>query len=157
MQPETSLMKRIRDFKVTIGAQAAAVEHLVTGWHKAWDLAVSSLEEPTNVCHIYDAQAKHSAVIARFAAHDLQDELVATAEDKHPTRWRSETIHTANGQTRFACCNLTDFGWNWVEGAERELPFRLNYFERDAERNPRGMIARLMEVGAEARDLMRRI
>lgn len=149
-------MKRIREFKLVIGSETGEVEHFVTGWHKAWDFAIASLEEPTSVARIYDAQAKHSAIIVRFSTHESNDETQVTAAKAPATRWRSEAIETPSGQTRYAFTNMTDFGWSWVEGAKREVPFRLSYFERDAERNPRGVIARLMEVGAEARDLLRR-
>lgn len=150
-------MKRIREFKLIIDSASAKREHLITGWHKAWDFVLASLEEPTSVGRIYDAQAKNSAIIATFSAYDSNIETEADEATTPATRWRSETIHTPSGQTRYAYTNTTDFGWNWVEGAKRELPFRLNYLERDAERNPRGLIARLMEVGAEARDLLRRV
>lgn len=150
-------MKRIREFKVIIDSASGEMEHIITGWHKAWDFVLASLEEPTSVARIYDAQVKRSAIIVTFSADDSISETQANATKTPDTRWRSEAIRTPSGQTRYAYSNTTDFGWNWVEGAKRELPFRLSYLERDAERNPQGIIARLMEVGAEARDLLRRV
>ncbi len=150
-------MKRIREFKVIIDSASGDAEHFITGWHKAWDFVLANLEEATSVGRIYDAQAKNSAIIATFSTYDSNIEMQVIEAKTPATRWRSEAIHTPTGQTRYAYTNATDFGWNWVEGAKRELPFRLSYLERDAERNPRGIIARLMEVGAEARDLLRRV
>ncbi len=148
-------MKRIREFKIIVGSATGEVEHLFTGWHMVWDFVLASLEEPTSVAHIYDAQAKHSAIIARFSADDWDNETNVDTAKTPATHWRSEAILTPTGQTRYAIRNVTDFGWYWVEGAKHELPFRLSYFERGAERNPSGVIARLMELGAEARDLLR--
>lgn len=149
-------MKRIREFKLIVGSIDGAAEHRVTGWHKAWDLAVASIESAGSDCRIYDAQIEHSPVIALFTDHEIEeDESSPEVTDGVRTSWRSEPFHTSDGQTRYALANMTDFGWKWVEGAERELPFRLNYFERNAERYPQGWIARTMELWAEIRDLFR--
>lgn len=149
-------MKRIREFKLVVGSSDGAAEQRVTGWHKAWDLAVASLEDPANDCRIYDAQIEHSPVIALFTDHELEDDEASPEVTQGVrTQWRSESFQTHSGQTRYALTNMTDFGWKWVEGAELELPFRLNYFEHKAERFPQGWIARLLELWAEARDLFR--
>lgn len=149
-------MKRIREFKLVVASSADAVEHRVTGWHKAWDLAVASIENPGNDCRIYDGHIKHSPVITFFTEHEIeQDESSPEVIVGSRTRWRSEPFHTGHGQIRYAQANMTDFGWKWVEGAERELPFRLNYFEHKAERHPEGWTARIMELWAEVCDLFR--
>ncbi len=149
-------MKRIREFKLIVASSEGAEEHRVIGWHKAWDLAVASLDSPTSDCRIYDAQIKHSPVIALFTDHEIEDDESSPEVTRGiRTKWRSEAFQTHTSQTRYALTNMTDFGWKWVEGAERELPFRLNYFERQAERFPQGWIARWMEIWAEARDLIR--
>lgn len=151
-------MKRIREFKLVVGSADGAAEHRVTGWHKAWNLAVDSIEQPGNDCRIYDAQIEHSPVIVLFTDHEIEeDESSPEVTEGVRTHWRSEAFHLPSGQLRYALANMTDFGWKWVEGAERELPFRLNYLEHKAERYPQGWIARMMELGAEVRDLFRPI
>lgn len=149
-------MKRIREFRLVVGSSDEAVEHRVTGWHKAWEMAVASIESPGSDCRIYDAHNEHSPVITLFTDHEIEeDESSPEVVEGGRTRWNSEPFHIHTGQTRFALSNMTDFGWKWVEGAERELPYRLNYFEHKAERHPNGWLARVMELWAEVRDLFR--
>lgn len=149
-------MKRIREFKLIVGSIDGATEHRVTGWHKAWNLALDNIENAGSDCHIYDAQIEHSPVIVLFTDHEIEEDESSPEVTKGvQTQWRSEAFHLPGGQTRYALANMTDFGWKWVEGAERELPFRLNYLEHKAERFPQGPIARMMEIWAEVRDLFR--
>ena len=57
----------------------------------------------------------------------------------------------------FGCnFNYSDYGWGWVSGAEREVPFRLRYLQRKAETNPGGILSRSRNWVLEFRDWPKR-
>ncbi len=148
-------MKRIREFRVTLcHLDGGITAQDVSGWHKAWELAEQAMHDDCVEGRIADARAKRAPMIAIFSHHNFQDELADVADQAVKTKWRSEPLGKIKEAERFANTNLTDFGWTWVEGAKRDLPFRLNYFERGAERNPEGLLALMLGLRAEARDLL---
>ena len=125
-------MKRIRDFKLTVSSAQDQVDHSITGWHKAWDFATAATVAGVQECRIFDSQIRNSPPIAIFSEHNLQDELDDIADDAMKVHWKSEAYQSTDGVEKFANLNLTDFGWSWVEGATRDLPYRLGYLERGA-------------------------
>ncbi len=151
-------MRRIREFTVSLSNLdgSTTMQH-VSGWHKAWELAEQAMHDNCVEGRILDAGSKKAPIIAIFSHHNFQDELADIASDAIRTRWRSEPLGNIHGAERFANTNLSDFGWSWVEGAKRDLPFRLNYLERGAERNPDGLIAFMLGLKAEASDLLRKV
>lgn len=150
-------MKRIREFNVNLRHQeGGTTSQQVSGWHKAWDLSEQAFWDHYVEGQIFDAGLKNSPAIAIFSHHNFQDEVADIASEAIKTRWRSEPLGQIHGIERFANTNLSDFGWSWVEGAKRDLPFRLNYLEREAERNPNGLFAFVLGLQAEARDLLRK-
>jgi hypothetical protein len=150
-------MKRIREFNVSLCSVdgGTTLQH-VSGWHKAWELAEQAMHDNCVEGRISDAGNKKSPIIAIFSHHNMQDELVDIDPVAVKTRWRSEPLGNIHGAERFANTNVTDFGWSWVEGAKRDLPFRLSYLERSAERNPNGLFAYMLGLKAEAADLFRK-
>lgn len=151
-------MKRIREFRVSLNSTDGGItQQDVNGWHKAWELAEQAMHDDCVEGRILDAGNHKSPIIAIFSHHNMQDELVDIASDAVKTRWRSEPLGNIHGAERFANTNLSDFGWSWVEGAKRDLPFRLSYLERQAEHNPNGLLALMLGLKAEAADLFRRI
>lgn len=150
-------MKRIREFKLTLRSEDGLVaNHRISGWHKAWELAEQAMQDRCAEGRIYDAQLKHSPTIAIFSDRNLQNELVDQGTTSSRLSWRSEPLGVIRGFDRYANRNVTDFGWSWVEGAKHDLPFRLSYLERGAERNPNGLWAHLLALRAEFRDLLGR-
>lgn len=151
-------MKRIREFRVALRyLDGRTTSQVINGWHKAWDIAEHALHEQCVEGQLFDARQRNSPVIAVFSHHNFQNELSDMASQAVKTRWRTDPLGAIGGTERFANTNLSDFGWSWVEGAQRDLPFRLNYLERSAERNPEGLMAFMLGLGAEARDLLRKI
>jgi hypothetical protein len=151
-------MKRIREFTLTLcDEDGSSTSQSVNGWHKAWELAESALCSHAIEGRILDTFIKKSPMIAVFSHHNFEDELADIARSAVKTRWRSESLGNIRGVERFANTNVTDFGWSWVEGAKRDLPFRLSYLERQAERNPEGLMAFMLGLRAEARDLLRKV
>ena len=150
-------MKRIREFKLTLRNEDGYVEsQRISGWHKAWELAEQALHDSCAEGRIFDAQLKNSPTIAIFSARNLQNELVDRATGQSQPNWRSEPLGVIRDLDRYANRNVTDFAWSWVEGAKHDLPFRLSYLERGAERNPNGLWAYLLALRAEFRDYLSR-
>ena len=69
---------------------------------------------------------------------------------KLKTKFSSANIREIPG---YRCnMNCSDYAWDWVGGAEREVPFRLKYFERQAVANPEGVVSRARALVQEIRD-----
>jgi hypothetical protein len=151
-------MKRIREFTLTLHKEDGRITtQSVSGWHKVWEIAKRALEADTVEGRIHDSHLKRSPLIAVFSHHNFQDELAKIALEELSTRWRTEPLGKIRGVERFANTNVTDFGWSWIEGAKRDLPYRLSFLERQAERNPNGLMAFMLGLRAEARDLLRKV
>ncbi len=150
-------MKRIRKFRVTSSRDTEVFNIEVSGWHKAWDLAIENMRQGCSECRVYDAEARHSGVVASFSDRDMQAELEDIASDAIKTRWRTEPLLKQTGMALFANHNTTEFGWSWVEGATHDLPYRLGFFEKGAERNPDGLLAFVLGLRNEAMDLLRKV
>jgi hypothetical protein len=112
------------------------------GWHQSWDTAVRLLEnaiEGGNEFNVAIADESVSLqVIAIFSLHNLES-IDQVGTDK--TKWRSIRI-SAGSDGCWCNLNYSDYGWGWVSGAKREVPFRLRYFERQAEANPNSLVSR---------------
>lgn len=153
-------MQRVRKFLIVKGqlpagsrlspsalSSAASCE----GWHQSWDTAVqwmtsvAASDEPReSEVAIVDGSA--SMVIATFSQGNL--ESLEPAEGQ--VKWRSVKVASGGG---FWCnLNYSDYGWGWVSGAKREVPFRLRFLERQAESNPSGLLSRARAWILEARD-----
>ena len=69
---------------------------------------------------------------------------------KLKTRFSSTSIREVPG---YRCnMNCSDYAWEWVSGAEREVPFRLKYLERQAVANPEGVVSRARALVQEIRE-----
>ena len=145
-------MKRIRNFKINLlcGESQSSEQHV--GWHKTWDRCVEAMRDEAQDCQVFDSQQRSSPTVAWFCYRNMQAEQEEILETAGIVRWKTEVVPDANAEF-YANYNQTDFGWAWVEGAKRDLPFRLSYFERKAERNPGGSLAFFMGLWAEVRDL----
>lgn len=156
-------MKRVRNFVVVTNAASgielerkvpdslradAGLKH-IQGWHPAWDEAMSLLASPMNrEVAIVDDNGSWN-VIALFCRRNLE---TAETTAKQKTKWKSASIKTAED---FWCnLNYSDYGWDWVGGAKREVPFRLKYLERQAEANPDGLVSRAYAWASEVRDIV---
>jgi hypothetical protein len=87
-------------------------------------------------------------VIAVFSSRNLE------MEEKGPKgkiKWKSSRV-SAGAEGCWCNLNYSDYGWGWISGADREVPFRLRYFERQAESNPDGLISRARACVLEIRD-----
>ncbi len=147
-------MKRIRAFRVEVLSGGAPDCHEFKGWHKAWDFAAERLKDDGFESRIYDSQRKSSEVIAYFSREKL--ELSDRTSRNFKTRWQSENIESALGERLFANYNMTDFGWDWIDGASHDLPFQLGYIEREAGRHPNGFLAFLLGLRNQALDMFGR-
>lgn len=123
------------------------------GWHQTWDTAVQLMETNGSSGGFHGggpavaiADEAESLVIAIFSHRNLESLEPVEGE----TKWRSVKITSGGGYW----CNLnySDYGWGWVSGAKREVPFRLRFFERQAEANPSSFVSRTRAWILEARD-----
>ena len=120
------------------------------GWHQTWDTALelTDLDIKTNVeFEVAVADESNSRqIIAIFSTRNLE----SVEQEAGATKWRSVRISVGDG---FWCnLNYSDYGWGWISGASREVPFRLRYLERQAEANPNGLVSRALFWVLEARD-----
>ncbi len=136
-----------------------------SSWHQCWDKAIRLTENlqsetsspaplgeitdfsklPESEIGIVDSHHKLQ-IIAVFSQKNLE---VASPTEGRLSPWKSIGVGKSGYFANLSCSN---YGWNWVPGALREVPFRLNYLERDLESRPTGMIARSVSLLAEARD-----
>jgi hypothetical protein len=158
-------MQRVRKFlivkehsplgrRLTQSVLSAAIP--CEGWHQSWDTAVrlmgtdhsaSGADGTDSEIEVAIADESVSLqVIAIFSPRNLE----SLEQVGRETRWRSVRIAAGDG----CWCNLnySDYGWGWVSGAKREVPFRLRFFERQAESNPNSLISRARAWILEARD-----
>ncbi len=155
-------MQRVRKFLIVkdaapVGSKLsqATVSNAIhcEGWHQTWDTAIgllgpkdvdNQLENSSEVA-IADA-AVALQVIAIFSPRNLE----SVEGESAATKWRSVRITTGEGWW----CNLnySDYGWGWVSGAKREVPFRLRFLERQAEANPDSLLSRVRAWFIEVRD-----
>ena len=124
-------------------------------WHKVWDYIAESCQETegAEVWQIVDPVGK--LLIASVSKNNLQREDEARIHAENSERedqdddlppessriWFSSVFATKNGHELFINRNTQDFYWELVDGATHEVPFRLSYLERKAERNPDGLFA----------------
>ena len=122
----------------------------IQGWHPSWDAAINLLKEsPLAEVAIADDDGS-GTVIVYFGRWNLEVEQAVMAKTK--TKWRSSKI---SGVGEYWCnLNFSNYAWDWVGGAEREVPFRLEYFERHAEANPDGIVSRARALISELRDVV---
>ncbi len=158
-------MQRVRKFLI-INEDSAIGNRLPTssslssaiqreGWHQSWDTAIGLMETwgstkgetgTEGEVAIAIADESVSLIVAIFSHRNLESLEPVGGE----TKWRSVKITSGDGYW----CNLnySDYGWGWVSGAKREVPFRLRFFERRAEANPDSVLARTRAWIMEARD-----
>ncbi|MDX1929663.1 MAG: hypothetical protein SFV81_24265 [Pirellulaceae bacterium] len=156
-------MQRVRKFLVatektltkrTLSDVAMASAVPCEGWHKTWDSAVGLLVErdvtnrsaATDQEFVVIADESLLLAVAVFSRNNLEATEPAEAE----TKWRSVKLSSPNDI--WCNFNYSDYGWGWVSGAAREVPFRLRYFERKAETNPDGLVSRARAWVQEIRD-----
>ena len=122
----------------------------IQGWHPSWDEAVLCVRDPSvHEAAIVDDNGSWN-VIALFSRRKLE---LSEPDAKPKTKWKTSSI---KGITERWCnLNYSDYGWDWVGGAEREVPFRLRYFERQAEANPDGLVSKTYAWLSEVLDMMR--
>lgn len=153
-------MQRVRKFLILckdspagakVSPDALAKASQCEGWHQAWDKAVQMMDACTS-SHTADGTSvaiideRASLVVAVFSQQNLESlEPVEKA-----TKWRS--VRVASGEGCWCNLNYSDYGWGWVSGAKREVPFRLRFFERHAESNPNSLLSRTWAMALEARD-----
>ncbi len=124
------------------------IEHL-QGWHSTWDFALKCVKDCSDQeVAIVDDDGTWT-IIALFSVRNLETE---EQEVEPKCKWRSFKVIDLDD----CWCNLnySDFGWGWVSGAQREVPFRLKYFERQLEANPDGLVSRTYAWISEMRDLV---
>ena len=145
---ETTLTKR----KLSESALASAVP--CEGWHKTWDSALA-LAVTRDAATSSEAEGEEFVVVADASlllavAVFSRSNLEALEPTEAETKWRSVKVSAADGI--WCNFNYSDYGWGWVSGAAREVPFRLRYFERKAETNPDGLVSRARAWVQEIRD-----
>ncbi len=122
------------------------------GWHQTWDTAVQliniAIEGEGEFEVAISDQSVPSHVIAIFSHRNLE----SLADEGVPkTKWRSLKVST--GSDSFWCnFNYSDYGWGWVSGAQREVPFRLRYFERQAKVKHTSLVLRTLRWMYEVRE-----
>jgi hypothetical protein len=168
-------MKRVRQFNLIAACQTGNTQREITGWHKTWEAAVALLTEGASEVRLHDIGNKANGLIAIFSSENLQalqgasgdeqsgdessgdDKPSEPPETSDSIRWVSEpiTAETVEQQACYANRNHSDFGWRWIDGSQHEVPYRLTFIERKAERNPDGIWARGLGLVAELRDMLR--
>ena len=143
-------MQRVRNFLIAqestpigrIPAKSTLLSaNACEGWHKSWDTAItlmaaSAREAEGNCEFVVIADPELSLAVAVFSKQNLESRDPAKIE----TKWTSVKIAKGTG---FWCnFNYSDYGWGWVSGAEREVPFRLQVVKRKAETDPGSFLSR---------------
>ncbi len=99
---------------------------------------------------------KHAEIVACIGATNLQS-LQETTSDELPTeslpRWETNRFAQLGEQVIFENRNFSGFHWQLLDGAVHEVPLRLSYLERKAERNPNGMFAYCLGLVGQWRDM----
>lgn len=114
------------------------------GWHETCEMVQQRLaSEDSCQAIVFDSIAKR--VVAQFSSENLSlvetpANLLETEEfeaDSLPCRqaWSSLPLNTEGADLVYENRNVRDFFWDQIEGARRDVPFRLGYFERLAERH----------------------
>jgi hypothetical protein len=106
-----------------------------TSWHKACEYIAERFKsgevEDGNDGFLVDPTTKR--VVIRFAVRMESD-----SDDKswkEGDAWKTVTSSRLDdGRCLVELSNTRDFAWELLDGAKREVPFRLNYLERNAER-----------------------
>ncbi len=171
-------MKRVRNFLICpiVAGQYAALAPSVrteattssfTSWHQCWDSAIrltESLHSEASRTELSDTREdcptlaeseiaivdshKVLQIIAVFSRKNLE---AANVLEGRLSPWKSIGVGKYGYFANLSCNN---YGWSWVPGAQREVPFRLSYLERHLEARPTGLIARSVSLFAEARDFL---
>ncbi len=147
-------MKRIKVFRVEVHSNGTVASHEFKGWHKVWDFAAERLKNDGCECLIYDGLRKSSPIIACFSKTKLESSNQTSSANQ--TRWQSEQIEHGGSEGLFANYNMTDIGWDWIDGASHDLPFELGFVEREAGRHPNGFLAFLLGLRNQAIDMFGR-
>lgn len=124
----------------------ASERWLFDSWHKLWDSVVTRLSETPDEIEVTVFDQKLRQIVAHFSNVNLQSrdeaaavptkaELETGEKPKSSTSWESIAISEAGSSTLYENRNVQDYYWDLLEGARREVPFRLTYFERKAKHN----------------------
>lgn len=107
---------------------------LFTSWHKACDFVRQSFEsgEIAGGKDGFIVDAKTKRVVIRFSAAGIEtNERESAVGDAWEAKSRGSLD---DGRRVIEFSNVRDFAWEFLEGAKRDVPFRLSYLERNAER-----------------------
>lgn len=159
-------MKRVRSFLVANPSDASPSSHTPSNgglvsfesWHDfrkqvKSQVAAAELEEAI----VIDAISKQTiASISQINEQHCQLEKQSEADERVTLfpKWDSQRIATIGEHEFFLNRNVTDFEWHLLEGAKYDVPFRLSYLERLAERHPEGLIASLQGSARAWRDML---
>lgn len=161
------MMKRVRDFIIVQGEENIRIRlrrtpkqsrQRLASWHEIRKQGKATLQsDEFKPMLIFDATTRQ--VVASVSGQDEQ-----LKQRSHQTeegeiilvlpKWESSRLGQVGGQEVFLNCNSTDFEWHLLEGGKYDSPFRLSYFERVAERNPDGFIARWARSFQAWRDML---
>lgn len=133
--------------KAVLPAAAAVPGVPLESWHATCDLVQSRWEASTDLLAVVlDSTSKR--IVACFSDVNLADRSMpgqhTAAEDEdedaadgytvlNPT-WQSLKMVPSDGGL-YENRNVRDFFWEQIEGAKRDVPFRLSYLERFADRH----------------------
>lgn len=167
-------MKRVRDFLVKVGETGVSDTEASSGgqsegtrfssWHKVWDFVRGRLEEVGSPSQAIVLDPQTGNVIASFSSYSEQAEEEAAREvseeedDQGPPKgpwrqWESVRFATFQGVEFFENRDVKGYHWDLLDGAIHEVPFRLSYWERKAERHPNGVFAYCLGLIGEWRDM----
>ncbi len=149
-------MKRIRDFAVAIVMPDVIYKRDVSGFHSSWTIALEAMQSSGCEVTIYDHSKLREVVVFSYDDRQLQQENEGIPPDA--IRWVTtrDIVPTTNQRQFFANLNHTDFAWCWVQGAERDVPFRLSFLEKKAVQRPNGPAAFGLGVLEELRDMLKK-
>lgn len=144
-------MRRVRRFAVCLESSQTKEAQVIRGWHHACDTIAAMLRSGVEVT-VHDSR-KSGLVVAKFSSQPLTANEEPLGLVRQQTLWRAEPFTCREGSTAwYLNLNLSDFYWGWVSGATREVPFRMNYFERHALHSPHGVCAFCLSLLAQLRD-----
>lgn len=132
-----------------------------SSWHRLWNHVKSLLRDsPDRQILIVDPQTEDA--IAVFSPWNLQMIQEDAADDQEDTsdsaepRWDSHRFRMNIDTPFYENRNHSGFHWQLLDGAELEVPLRLSYLERKAERNPDGWFAYCLALVGQWRDMFAR-
>lgn len=130
-------------------------------WHRTWNQAVAAYSEVSRSGkpdEVIVVAAKKRIVLAVLGKDALESQFLDADGD---SLWKStllkapKLVETTQDSPVYFNYNQMEIAWVTLSGAEKDVPYKLNFLERRARKNPDSLYGRLVARGNELRDYFR--